>query len=584
MPLSFVINYNVDDEFVHVRKENSYVEKFVWNPNCRDVFVNNMNSEDVQKNVREAIGMIDVDIDVALEMFNDCVKNIADCMKRKVFVNSVNKKKDWFDVDCCVARKSVRRKLNLFRRSLKACDRDAFCVARREYKNLLYRKKKEFNYALLHDLVSSVNDQYSFWDKVRKISIKGKTVRNTVTMETWFKHFKELLEKDDMREDVFVDDDYDDDDDENDVLNAEITRDEILLALKKLKCKKAAGPDGVIGEFLKYSGEIVVDFFVQFFNALFDRGLFPDSWTESIILPLYKKGDVNNPGNYRGISLCNISSKVYSSVINLRLQKWVELNDITGEWQAGFKKDHSTVDHMFTLLACIQKQFAHNRKLYAAFIDFEKAFDSINRNLLWPILLKYGIKGKCLRCVRSMYESVRARVRCGAKLSDCVKCTFGVKQGDVCSPILFSLIINELAVEVIRNGRHGVNMSLDAFELFILLLADDVVLLSETVVGLQRQLNNLHQAALNLQLKVNMKKSNIVVFRKGGYLAARERWYFDGVMMPVVNAYKYLGILFSTRLSFTAACKDLASRAKHALISIMQKLYMLNNNSLDVFF
>jgi hypothetical protein len=159
-----------------------------------------------------------------------------------------------------------------------------------------------------------------------------------------------------------------------------------------------------------------------------------------------------------------------------------------------------------------------------------------------------------------------------------------VKQGDVCSPILFSLFINELAVEVIRNGRHGVNMSLDAFELFILLLADDVVLLSETVVGLQRQLNNLHQAALNLQLKVNMKKSNIVVFRKGGYLAARERWYFDGVMMPVVNAYKYLGILFSTRLSFTAACKDLASRAKHALISIMQKLYMLNNNSLDVFF
>jgi hypothetical protein len=159
-----------------------------------------------------------------------------------------------------------------------------------------------------------------------------------------------------------------------------------------------------------------------------------------------------------------------------------------------------------------------------------------------------------------------------------------VKQGDVCSPVLFSLFINELAVEVIRNGRHGVNMSLDAFELFILLLADDVVLLSETVVGLQRQLNNLHQAAVNLQLKVNMKKSNIVVFRKGGYLAARECWYFDGVMMPVVNAYKYLGILFSTRLSFTSACKDLASRAKHALICIMQKLYMLNNNSLDVFF
>lgn len=83
----------------------------------------------------------------------------------------------------------------------------------------------------------------------------------------------------------------------------------------------------IIGEFLKNSGQVVVDYFVCFFNALFDRGMFPDSWTESVILPLYKKGEVNNPGNYRGISLCNISSKVYSSVINNRLQKWVEMND-----------------------------------------------------------------------------------------------------------------------------------------------------------------------------------------------------------------------------------------------------------------
>ena len=178
---------------------------------------------------------------------------------------------------------------------------------------------------------------------------------------------------------------------------------------------------------------------------------------------------------------------------------------------------------------------------------------------------------------------MRARVRCGAKLTEVIDCTFGVKQGDVCSPVLFSLFINELAMEVIRNGRHGIIMSLDAFELFILLLADDVVLLSETVTGLQRQLNNLQQAAQSLDLKVNLNKSNIVVFRKGGYLAAGERWYFDGVIMPVVNVYKYLGILFSTRLSFSAACQDLASRAKHALLGIMQKLYMLNNNSLDVF-
>ena len=86
-----------------------------------------------------------------------------------------------------------------------------------------------------------------------------------------------------------------------------------------------------------------------------------------------------------------------------------------------------------------------NRKLYVAVIDFEKAFDLISKKLLWPILLKNGIKDRLYKCVRSMYENVKARTRCGAKLTYYIDCTRGVKQGDVCSPVLFSLFINELA-------------------------------------------------------------------------------------------------------------------------------------------
>ena len=123
-----------------------------------------------------------------------------------------------------------------------------------------------------------------------------------------------------------------------------------------------------------------------------------------------------------------------------------------------------------------------------------------------------------------MYNNVKVRVRSVAKLSDYINCSFGVKQGDVCSPVLFSLYINELALNIIEKGRHGAKFLNDLLELFILLLADDIILLSETVIGLQIQLNNLKQAASDLQLKVNMDKSNIVVFRKGGYLGAREKW------------------------------------------------------------
>ena len=81
---------------------------------------------------------------------------------------------------------------------------------------------------------------------------------------------------------------------------------------------------------------------------MFDKEIFPDGWTESIVIPLFKKGDMNNPSNYRGISLCDTSSKLDSKIINNRLREWVEQNNITGEYQAGFKRGYPTTDHMFT--------------------------------------------------------------------------------------------------------------------------------------------------------------------------------------------------------------------------------------------
>ena len=182
-----------------------------------------------------------------------------------------------------------------------------------------------------------------------------------------------------------------------------------------------------------------------------------------------------------------------------------------------------------------------------------------------------------------MYDDVKAKIRCGASFTDFISCTKGLKQGDVCSPLLFSIFVNELALEIIENGRHGVNINFDLIELFLLLFADDMILLAVTVVGLQTQLNNLYSASLRLDLKVNMEKTGIIVFRKGGYLSTNEKWFYGGERVAVVNTYKYLGIYFSTRLSFGFSCQDLIARAKKAVISILQSMYKFQYNSVDVF-
>ena len=111
-------------------------------------------------------------------------------------------------------------------------------------------------------------------------------------------------------------------------------------------------------------------------------------------------------------------------------------------------------------------------------------------------------------------------------------------------------------------------------ELFILLFADDIILLPKTVTGLQTQLNSLCHAASDLKLKINMNKSNIIVFRKGGYLVSHERWFYDDMKIGVVNSYKYLGISFTTKLSFTNAGEELVCRGKKAVIDLDSFLLM----------
>ena len=560
------------------------VEKIIWNSDFAEKFVEQLNSSESQLKLSHAVEQIKVDINVALNLFNNCLKEQAACMTKQIYFGDQKRKNEWFDSECSDARKKVRKCLTKYCKTLRKEDRFLYCKEKREYKNLLHRKQKENNEAWLQKLLCSSHDQQQFWETIHKIAPRKTTVHNDITTEDWFVHFKNVLDKD--SDDSFSSDAFDfvSEQNGNDWFDQPISKHEVLNALKRVKNSKAPGPDGIIGELLKYSGNIVVDFLVKFYNALFDQGVYPDQWTESIIFPLFKKGDVNDPNNYRGISLCDISGKIYSSIINTRLQKWIEEDNTTGEYQAGFKKSYSTIDHIFTLLAAVQKQLSNNRKLYVAFIDFEKAFDSISRKLLWPILVKNGIKGKLLNCIKSMYANVKARIRSGADLTECIACTRGVKQGDVCSPVLFSLFINELALEIISNGRHGVTLSPDLIELFILLFADDIVLLSETVIGLQSQLNNLYRAASQLELKVNMDKSSIIVFRKGGFLACRERWFYGSSEMTVVNTYKYLGIYFSTKLSFTFACEDLASRAKKALLKILCILFKLNSSSVHLYF
>ena len=164
-----------------------------------------------------------------------------------------------------------------------------------------------------------------------------------------------------------------------------------------------------------------------------------------------------------------------------------------------------------------------------------------------------------------------------------------MKQGCLLSPLIFSLLISEVAEYVRKNGKHGIQLLPSFEEIFLLLFADDIVLVSSTPSGLQNQINNLEKASNSLGLTVNLDKTKVVIFRKGGHIGAGEKFlflflFFNGNEMEIVNSYKYLGYTLTTKLSSNSACEEYASKAKGKSLDLMKTMWSLGSLNTTVFF
>ena len=369
-------------------------------------------------------------------------------------------------------------------------------------------------------------------------------------------------------------------------LDKEITQAEILQAIDKQKKGKSAGLDEISPELIKLTKPQIIKYLHKLFQKLYDTSTYPKEWAKSIIIPIHKKGSKLILDNYRGISLLSVTSKLFTSIIYNRLYTWLENNMKICEEQAGFRRHFSTVDHIYTLYSMVNNRLHGQKKgkLYVAFIDFKKAFDTVNRNVLWECMKEEGISTKMIKMIKGIYSIVTATVRFGNKFSEDIDCPLGVKQGCLLSPLLFSILINKVARKIAEKGRAGYQFVTGGKEIFSLLFADDIVLVSLTPSGLQNQLNNLKIESEKLGLEVNLNKTKAVIFRGGGYIGKAEKWYYGQEKIEIVNSYKYLGYTFTTKLSTEIALAEFAGRAKGKVISIFKALYKIGKVDISIFF
>lgn len=360
------------------------------------------------------------------------------------------------------------------------------------------------------------------------------------------------------------------------------SKEEIINAIKQLNQGKAAGPDQIPPEALKADPIGNADILYPLFTKIWNEGKFPKDWDEGHLVKLPKKGDLSKCENYRGITLLSIPGKVFNKIILMRIKDATD-HKLRDE-QAGFRSNRSTTDQIATLRIIVEQSLEWNSPLLINFLDYEKAFDSIDRDTLWKILRNHGIPERIVNLIRNMYEKTTCRIIHDGKLSDCFEIKTGVRQGCLLSPFLFILAIDWLMKETTKGRRKGITWT-PWTQLEDLDFADDLALLSHTQEQMQEKTEVLQHVSRSIGLRIHPGKSKVL--RIG--TQQQEPVKIGDKSLDDVDSFCYLGSIIDMEGGTTAEVKARIGKAQAAFlalnkiwrsrdISLRTKIRLFNSN------
>ena len=327
-----------------------------------------------------------------------------------------------------------------------------------------------------------------------------------------------------------------------------ITISDILEACSKQKRGKAPGPDGIAMEAIIFGGQRLHIHLCLLFNLFVQLGYLPTMFMHSVMIPIVKNkcGDLSDLNNYRAIAISSALSKILETVLTMFLYSESDVDC----FQFGFKPGHSTSVCTSSFKQTVDYYTSQGSHVFACFIDFSKAFDSVNYWKLFLKLMTDGVNYMIVNLLTFWYSNQSAAVRWGGSLSASFYFSNGLRQGGVLSPYLFTRYIRDLIRSVVVSA---VGCMIGPQMVNLLAYADDLVLLAPSWRAMQHLLSVLYSEICSLDLTCNTKKSVSMVFmpKKRDKIICSDfpRFKIGDSDIQFVESFKYLGHFITSDLN-----------------------------------
>ena len=335
---------------------------------------------------------------------------------------------------------------------------------------------------------------------------------------------------------------------------------EIENAITRLKNGKAPGPDGIPPEALRADVTTSANILYRLLGLVWDKEELPRDWREGYLVKLPKKGNLQECKNYRGIMLLSIPGKIMSRIILDRLKGAIDQH--LREEQAGFRKGRSCADQIATLRIIVEQSVEWNSSLYVNFVDYEKAFDSLDRETLWKLMRHYGIPEKFVTMIQKMYEGMNCRVMMQGQLTESFTVKTGVRQGCLLSPFLFLLAMDWIMKTTNSGHRNGIQWTLTR-QLEDLDFADDVALLSHSHKQMQTKMDRLSIVSNSTGLHIHSGKTKVLRIN-----ATDAPISLQGSPVEDVESFTYLGSVINKQGGVDEDIKIRIQKARAAFIML----------------